>query len=175
MPKPDSRSNPSDELYTTVSDEQFEDLMDLSGQQIVQTILWNDSMANALDDADALDSDPQPSPTQTAETDNSVFDLDVYLKDGVYFELFGVQLYPSLDSEPLSGYDTVKAFLTELIAQGLWLDDLGVDEDDGLVLILCRQREPLLYIPAGAWFIDEWDELPDDSLATGEGDEGQDD
>jgi hypothetical protein len=148
MPKPQTRPAQGDELFTTVSDEQFDDLMDLTGQQVVHTVLWADSMAALLD--------------ESASEGDAPFDLDVYLKDGVYFELYGVQCYDSLDSEPYTGYDRLQAHLAHLIAEGLWLDDLGVDEEDGLVLILCRQRRPLLYIPAGAWFLDEWDELPTD-------------
>lgn len=149
MAKRETRSNPADELYTTVSDEQFDALMELTDQQIVHAVLWEDSMAAALD--------------ETEGEDEATYDLDLYLRDGVYFELYGAQFYASLDSEPLTGYDTLQAQIEELIRGGLWFDDLGVDEDEGLVLILCRQRQPLLYIPAGAWFIDEWEELPDDS------------
>jgi hypothetical protein len=154
MSKPGSRPAHEDELFVSVTDDQFEDLMDLTRQPVVFAKLWQDSMANALDD-----SGHEPDPIMEG---GEAYDLDLYLKDGVYFELYGVQFYPSLDSEPLTGYDSVQGHLQALIATGLWLDDIGVDEDDGLVLILCRNREPLLYIPAGGWFLDEWEELPDE-------------
>ncbi|MEX1019209.1 MAG: hypothetical protein WDZ49_06090 [Litorilinea sp.] len=179
MPNNNSRPAPGDELYTTVDQDQFDDLMDLTGQQVAQVVLWDDSMAAALEstaapNADDLADDPANTSEAGGAVADTIFDLDLYLKDGVYFELYGVQFYPSLDSEPLTGYDTVQAHLRALIQEGLWLDDLGVDEEDGLVLILCRRRTPLLYVPAGAWYLDEWDELPDDSPDSQQ-DEDQDD
>lgn len=161
-----TRPDPGDTLYTGVDDDQFDDLAELTGQQVVHAGLWQDSMATALTPQDSLEAQDAPAHAHNAvaeSADDAVFDLDLYLRDGVYFELYGVQLYPSLDSEPLSGYDAAQQHLRALIDSGLWLDEIGVDEDDSLVLILCRRRDPLLYVPAGAWVVDEWDELPDDT------------
>jgi hypothetical protein len=162
MPKkPAKRSDSDEELYTTVTDELYDDLLELTGQQAVHFVLWEDSMAHALANSPDLAADnAQDSPL---EEDLATIDLDIYLKDGIYFELIGAQCYLSLDSEPLSGYDTIYSHLTTLRGEGIWLDDVGVDEEDGLVLILSRQRQPLLYIPAAAWTVAEWDELPSDS------------
>lgn len=137
-------------LMTTVDDEQYDELCDLAGQRVAHVALWEDSLADALAESE---SDPAAQVT---------FDLDLYLEEGVYFELYGVQLYPDPDAEPLQGLDATQHRLLSLVDQGLWLDEVAVGEEDELVLVLGHAQEPVLYLAAGAWLLEEWEELPGD-------------
>lgn len=136
-------------LYTTVDDELYEEVTALVGQKIVHVEIWEDSLADALSD--------------TASTPEAQinFDLDLYLADGIYFELYGTLCYPTLESEPLQGLETVNQRLTNLLKSGLWLDEVAVNEQDALVLVLGRKPTTFLYLVVGGWLLEEWDELPD--------------
>ena len=74
--------------------------------------------------------------------------------------MYGVLAYRNPDQDPLPDRETVARQLTALVKQGLWLDEVAVDEEDGLVLILSRARKPQLYLSISGWSVDEWDELP---------------
>ena len=86
----------------TVDDELFDELVELVGQQIVHLAVWEDSMADALDLANG---EPQP----------PSFDMDVYLEGGVYFELYGVSVYPDPASEPWADRAEVERRLSALV------------------------------------------------------------
>jgi hypothetical protein len=88
-------------------------------------------------------------------------DLDLYLQDGVYFELYSTYCYTDLDAEPVADQRAVERHLAQLLAAGLWLGEIAVDEEDGLVLVLTRQHQPVLYCQVGAWILDGWEELPE--------------
>jgi hypothetical protein len=135
-------------VYTTVDDEHFEELSGLVGQQIVFAQLWPESVADALGARERGD-------------ESSVFDLDLYLRDGVFFELYGVYLYPDLDTEPLAGFAETNQRLTQLLSVGVYLEDVAVDEEEALVLVLGRRRHPQIYLLVGAWSLSDWEELPD--------------
>ena len=47
------------------------------------------------------------------------------------------------------------------MSAGAVLEEIAVDEDDGLVLVLGLKRQPVFYLQVGAWLLDEWEELPD--------------
>jgi hypothetical protein len=136
-------------LFTTIDDELYDELYELTGQKIVQVQLWDDSLGVELSGE-----------TERTEADGQ-FDLDLYLADGVYFELYGVGCYRSLEDDPLPELALVDKALRGQIKQGLWLEEIAVDEDDQLVLVLGRQDQPHLYLQIGGWLIEEWDELPD--------------
>lgn len=137
-------------LYTTVDDELYEELGELVGQKIVYVGFWDDSLADALDQAE---SDPA---TQSA------FDLDIYLEDGIYFELYSTFFYPDLNSEALQGRETVSQAITKLGQQGFWLEEIAVDENDELVLVIGDQGQTRLYLAVAGWLLEEWDELPEE-------------
>jgi hypothetical protein len=137
------------DLYTVVDDELYEELAQLVGQKIVRVELWEDGLADALSDEN------------TAASAQSSFDLDLYLEDGVYFELYGVHCFASLESEPLQDLEQVERRLVEGVKQGVWLTDVAVDEDEALVLVLGRDQHPQVYLAVGGWLIDEWDDLPE--------------
>jgi hypothetical protein len=136
-------------LYTTVNDELYDELGELTEQKIVHFELWEDSLADALGDK-----------ADTAPPD-TLFDLDLYLEDGVYFELYGTQLFTDPDDEPWQGLDGVQRQLSALVKRGLWLIEVAVNPEDGLVLVLGQGETAHLYLEIGGWLIEEWDELPD--------------
>ena len=139
---------PALDFYTTVDDEMYDDLAELAGQRIVHVQLWEESISDMLEGQ------------EVAATSTNAADLDLYLEGGIYFELYGVLAYRNPDQDPLPDRETVARQLTALVKQGLWLDEVAVDEEDGLVLILSRARKPQLYLSISGWSVDEWDELP---------------
>lgn len=143
-------TTPEVTVYGRVDDEQFVELSGLCAQRIVHATVWDETLLAALD-RDAAEAWIQ-----------DTFDIDLYLGDGVYFELFGVCCYPAPDAEPWQGYEVVGERLGRLIAGGVWLEEVAVDEDESLILILARRRQPTLYLAVSAWCLHEWEELPTD-------------
>ena len=131
------------EFYTTVDDELYEELGELVGQKVVYFELWEDSLA------DELEADGESS--EVSEEDTS-FDLDLYLDDGIYFQLYSAAFFPNLESEPWQAQENVHKALRELMKNELVLSEVAVDEDDGLVLVFrlhrnrcpCHGRSPRL-------------------------------
>ena len=151
MPTPTPDLQPSDQLFAQVDDDQYEQLCQLSGSPVVHAAVWEEALADALE--------PQPDPTTTA------VDLDLYLRDGVYFELYGVMCYPRLDADPMRDLAAIEQFLHRCIADDLQLAEVAVDDEDALVLVLSQHEKPVLYLQVGAWLLDEWQELPEDTAS----------
>lgn len=149
MPIPEPEADLSGDFFTRVDDEQYEELNRLAGEQVVFVALWEESVATAIEDADA--------------GDGLAVDLDLYLAPGVYFELYGVVCYRGLDDPPLADLGEIDELLQALVQQTGHLSEVAVDEEDGLVLVLGRGDEPALYLQVGAWILAEWEELPDAS------------
>jgi hypothetical protein len=149
MPVSTPQPNDTDGPFTQVDDEQYDDLVELEGQKIVHAAVWEDALADAL--ADLPDTGNGPAGV----------DMDLYLKDGVYFELYGTFCYPTLEQEPILDQGLVESRLAALIGSGLWLEEIAVDEEEGLVLVLAQNHQPRLYVQVGAWLLNEWEELPD--------------
>jgi hypothetical protein len=146
MPAPRRDEQTDADIRYTVDDETFDELADLAGEHIAGVAVWEDSITQALGEG---------------EMTGGAVDLDVYLESGVYFELYGVLCYPDLDSEPLSGTAAIDGQFAALVCQGLTLAEIAVDDEDSLVLVLGADNRPILYLNAGAWTLDEWEELPD--------------
>ena len=51
--------------------------------------------------------------------------------------------------------------LATLVKSGARLNDIAVDEDDGLILVIGASGGQTLYLAVGAWLLAEWDELPE--------------
>jgi hypothetical protein len=136
-------------LFTTVDDETYAELNELAGQRVVQIAVWEDALDEALT---ATTGDP---------AEQQSFDLDVYLEQGAYFELYGVVCYDAPDGEPWIGYAQVDQRLKALVGRKATLRELAVDEDDNLVLILGKDSEQV-FLLVGAWLLEEWDELPEE-------------
>ena len=145
------------QLYTHVDDEQYEELSELNGQPIVHVSVWEEGLADSI-------TSPQGDggKASAASPDDGVAaDIDLYLRDGVYFELYGTLCYTDLDAPPLSDLAQIEQRLQRLVKAGLELEEVAVDEDEGLVLVLAQRHQPVLYLQVGAWLLDEWEELPE--------------
>lgn len=137
------------EMNTRLTDELYEDMEEsVVGEKVVGLALWEESLAD--DEEDVPESD-----------ERQVFDLDLYLENNLYFELYGVLFFADQDGEPLQGLDQIGTIVSELTDKGVWLDEIAATDDDELVLILSQNHEPKLYLSVGGWTLDEWDTLPD--------------
>lgn len=136
-------------LYTTVDDELYAELSQLAGQKIVLAEVWEDSLSTALE-GEEVELQEQVS-----------FDIDLYLADGAYFELYSATCFDNPDSDPWQGLENVSARLAAAAKQGAMLQEVAVDEEDQLVLVLGYGQGKQLYLPVAAWLLEEWDELPD--------------
>ncbi len=150
MPIPESSADDG-ELYTHVDDEQYDELVELAGQTVVHVSVWEETEVEGIAAPSAGDKSP----------DETAADIDLYLGDGVYFELYGTICYTDIDAPPLADLAEIEQRLQQLVKAGLQLEEIAVDEDDGLVLVLGQNHQPLLYLQVGAWLLDEWEELPD--------------
>jgi len=140
------------QLYTHVDDEQYDELSELNGQPIVHVSVWEEGLADSI----------TPSTANNADSNEAVAaDIDLYLRDGVYFELYGTLCYTDLDAAPISTLEEIEQNLQRLVKAGAILEEVAVDDDDGLVLVLAQRHQPQLYLQVGAWLLDEWEELPE--------------
>lgn len=135
-------------LYTVVDDELYGELSQLVGQKVVLLEVWEDSLSSALEGEEV-----------TPEEQVS-FDIDLYLADGAYFELYSATCFDSPDVDPWQGLEHVAGRLAAIARQGATLQEVAVDEEDQLVLVLQYGPDKQLYLPVAAWLLEEWDELP---------------
>ncbi|MEZ4665032.1 MAG: hypothetical protein R2911_46495 [Caldilineaceae bacterium] len=143
---PNQRPDEQPEFFTEVDDDLLEDLAEVTGQQVVSYSVWDESLAAALDQAQA---------------DPAALDIDLYLEGGVYFECYSTLCFITPDSEPLDGLASVDSFMGKTVRKGLWLDEVAVDEENQLVLVLAQKRQPVLYLVVSGWTLAEWEELPE--------------
>lgn len=136
-------------LITAVDDEMYDELSALVGQRIVHIAVWEDSLADALAEH-TVDAARQ-----------TTFDIDLYLEDGVYFELYGVTCFDDPDAEPWKGLEQAESRMAPLVTAHARLSDVAVDEEDALILIVERAKGVAVYLVISAWLLAEWDELPD--------------
>jgi hypothetical protein len=136
-------------LYTTVDDELYDELSQLVGQAVVFVEVWEDSLSSALE---AEEEEPEQ---------QASFDIDLYLADGAYFELYSATCFDSLDGEPWVGLEEVSRRLSAAAKQKAVLEEVAVDEEDQLVLVLRYGPGRHVYLPVAAWLLEQWDELPD--------------
>jgi hypothetical protein len=136
-------------LYTTVDDELYAELSELAGQKLVYVAVWEDSLADALEEEEV---DPEVQDT---------FDIDLYLADGAYFELYSVSCFDELDGSPWVGLEKASR-LAGLAGRSSTLEEIAVDEQEQLVIVLRQGDGKRIYLAVAAWLIEEWDELPAD-------------
>ncbi|MCS6825335.1 MAG: hypothetical protein NZ553_01845 [Caldilinea sp.] len=136
-------------LVVTVDDETYDELMTLVGQRIVHIGLWEDSLSVALAEHAGESLGP------------AAFDIDLYLEDGVYFELYGVSCFDDLEAEPWSDPTESLNRLVGMVKAQACLGDVAVDEMDSLILILSTAAGETVYLAVSAWLLAEWDELPE--------------
>jgi hypothetical protein len=143
-------------FYASVDDELYNELQALAGQKLVFSAVWEDSLADGL-----LSGVAEGKPAPSADGSESfTCDIDLYLEDGVYFELYSVAVFRSLDGDPLADQDEVENALYDLLRGNASLGDVAVDDEDALVLVLNSGPKPALYLAVGGWVLEEWDELP---------------
>jgi hypothetical protein len=159
MPIPEPQGDEG-QLFTRVDDEQFDELSELNGQPLVHVGVWEEGLADSITPAAHADATAADA---NMANEGVAADIDLYLRDGVYFELYGTLCYTDLDEAPLADLTAIEARLHALVQEGGLLEEIAVDEDDGLVLILAARNQPELYLQVGAWLLDEWEELPDSS------------
>ena len=142
------RENSGPTMFTDVDDDLYDELAALTEQRIVHVEIWEDSLTDALADQEV---DP---------ADQIFFDLDLYLEEGVYFELYGVSGFTGLDEAPVRGAEAIGRHLLSLVNQGTLLSEIAVDDEENLVLVLGQPQAPQLYLIVGGWLVEEWEELP---------------
>jgi hypothetical protein len=147
-------------LFTTVDDETYAELNELAGQHVVHVAVWEDALDEALAEMGAMTGAATEGETTGEPADQTSFDLDVYLEEGAYFELYGVTCFPALDGEPWTGHAQVDQRLKALVGRRATLQEVAVDEEDNLVLILGKGKEQV-FLLVGAWLLEEWDEFPE--------------
>ena len=133
------------DVRLSVDDEDLEQLAELAGQRLVHAVVWEDSVMDAFAAGDFTD---------------TVSDIDLYLEDSARFELFAVLCYPSLDDAPLDDASVARAQLLRLVESSATLMEVAADTDESLVLVLSDGNRSF-FLNAGAWSLDEWEELPD--------------
>ncbi|HRJ40680.1 MAG: hypothetical protein KJZ86_18775 [Caldilineaceae bacterium] len=138
------------EMNTRLTDELYEEMEDnVIGEKVVGLALWEESLADDEENRPEAD-------------ERQVFDLDLYLENNLYFELYGVLFFTDQDGDPLQGLDRIGTIVAELTDKGVWLDDIAATEEDEMVLILSQNHEPKLYLSVGGWTLNEWETLPDE-------------
>lgn len=139
-----------EELITELTDEAYEELASLEGSLVVGVSYWDSSLADEMEEG------------EIAPEERMLLDLDVYLEDNVALELYGVALYPSLESEPVVGLENLERALVNMVDRESILDEVAESEDGALVLVFSSGGEVTLLASVGAWTISEWDELPEE-------------
>ncbi len=138
-------------LHHELTDELFQELMEaVAGQRVVSVALWEESLA---DEAEASPVPPE---------ERTIFDLDLYLENHRYLELYGVQAYTSPGEDPLQGLAVLGRIMADLVEKGLWLEEVAADQEERLVLILTHRHEPRLYLNVAGWVLEEWESLPEE-------------
>jgi hypothetical protein len=145
MPASHKKTQEDLDIQLTIDESQLDQLSELTGQRMVRSDVWDDTVFDAFD---------HPSVTEAA------VDVDIYLEAGARFELFAVICYTALNGEPLGDRLDVVRWLNDLMDAGAVLEDVAADTEDNLVLVLATEQETL-FLNAGAWSIDEWEELPE--------------
>ena len=152
------------ELYTSVPNDLYDELAELEGQTVTRVVVWEESLIEELAEQLAVDAEEFDIAAQKAAGTRTAFDLDLYVEGGLYLELYATFCYPTLDSDPLQGFNETQGLIARLVDEGLELDEVAVDEDDQLVLVLISSEEseemddaqPALYLVVSGWSIDAW-------------------
>jgi hypothetical protein len=138
------------DFHQVVTEELYNDLVDtVEGEKVAGLALWEESLA---DDEGA----------EVSPDERDVFDMDLYLENHRYLEIFAAYVFTDPEGDALRGLDQLGKMFSRLIERGLWLDEIAVTEDDELVLILSRNQQPQLYLNVGGWTVETWETLPEE-------------
>jgi hypothetical protein len=145
----DQQAGEQEGFHQFVTDDLYNELVDtVEGQKVVGLALWEESLA---------DEDEEIAPEE-----RELFDFDLYLENQFYLEIYAAYIFQDPNGDALQGLDQIGKMFSTLIEEGVWLDEIALTEDNELVLILSRNRQPLLYLNVGGWAIEEWETLPDE-------------
>lgn len=135
-------------LHLKLDDEQYAALVEnVAGEKVVGLALWEESITDEAAE--------RPGPESRI-----LFDLDLYLENNLLLTLYGAGVFPDPESEPLHGWQRAGKIIQTLVNAGIWLDDIAATEDNNLVLVLCRDRTPQLYLIVSGWSVEKWELLP---------------
>lgn len=142
-----------------LDDEQYEALVEaVAGEKVMGLAVWENSIA------DESESPASRAPTQSVREPRpdgrALFDVDLYLENKICLALYGTSVFPDPESSPLHGWQRTGRILQTLIGRGAWLDEVATTEENDLVLILSRDRQPQIYLRVGGWSVEEWERLP---------------
>ena len=135
-------------IHLQLDDEQYAALIGtVAGEKVVGLALWEESITDEVTE--------RPGPEMRA-----IFDLDLYLENNLLLTLYGTSIFPDPESEPLHGWQRAGKIVQSLVSAGIWLDDIAATEENDLVLVLCRDRSPQLYLIVSGWSVEKWEQLP---------------
>ena len=135
-------------LHLELDDAQYAALVEtVAGEKVVGLALWEESITDEASES--------PGPEARA-----LFDLELYLENNTLLTLYGTSVFPDPESEPLHGWQRTGRIMQQLVSQGIWLDDIAATEENNLVLVLCRDRSPRLYLIVSGWSAEKWELLP---------------
>ncbi|MER2600350.1 MAG: hypothetical protein ABTQ73_12590 [Caldilineales bacterium] len=141
----------SDEmLHTELTDETYEELAVSEGAVVVGLAFWDSSLI------DEVEEEPPASAERVS------IDLDLYLDDNTLLELYGANLFPAEQQDPLAGLPALEAALVDLADSEAELSEVAQTEDNALALVFAVNGETRLIIAVAAWAVSEWEELPED-------------
>ncbi|MBX3000236.1 MAG: hypothetical protein KF893_17060 [Caldilineaceae bacterium] len=146
----DQHQDEPEDFHQFVTDELYAELVErIEGHKVVGLALWEESLADDEDE----NIDPRA---------RELFDFDLYLENHLYLEIYAAYIFQDPSGDALHGLDPIGTMFSTLIEEGVWLDEIAVTEENELVLILSRNRQPLIYLNVGGWAIEEWETLPDE-------------
>jgi hypothetical protein len=138
-----------DTLETELTEETYQELVELEGSVVVGLSFWDSSLADELEEE----------PVETSA--RQLLDLDLFLEDNTTLELYGALLYLDPESEPLVGMPAMEKALVAMVDRESVLSEVAETEDGAPVFVFAAGKHVTLVITAGAWTIGEWEELPE--------------
>jgi hypothetical protein len=138
-------------LQTQLTDETYEELATLEGCTVLGVSFWDSSLVDELEEEIPTDEE------------RAIIDLDLYLDDQTLLELYGAQLFPREQSEPLVGLQALEQALVELVDGEGELSEVAQTEEGTLALVFADADGKIgPIITVGAWAVSEWEELPEE-------------
>ncbi len=137
-----------------LTDELWEDLVTLEGTPVETITIWETSI---------VDEDLEEEAGAAVTEENRVFvDLDLYLANRTLLELYGAALLPDEQSDPIVGLAAISDTLSDLVENGMYIQEVSSDEEDRLVLVLADERDHTCLLFVTGWSESAWETLPDE-------------
>jgi hypothetical protein len=137
-----------------LTDELWEDLVTLEGTPVETITIWETSI---------VDEDLEEEAGAAVTEENRVFvDLDLYLANRTLLELYGAALLPDEQSDPIVGMEAISETLSDLVENGMYIQEVSSDEEDRLVLVLADEHDHTCLLFVTGWSESTWENLPDE-------------